>query len=177
MNKTPLYDSCYQQEDDNDILLQLLRAKISIDESTGIRTLDCDKDVFRQEDGCIIARDCDRLHMCLTMGEEVEVPDGVRSVAFSAIYHELCPNVRHVVFPKSVESISGYAIVSETVEEVTIHNAEAYISDDAFSWCQSLRAIHYPMQNKTIYLEREPERHVCHVEDVTEEWADEDLPF
>ena len=115
--------------------------------------------------------------MCLTMGEEVEVPDGVRSVAFSAIYHELCPNVRHVVFPKSVESISGYAIVSETVEEVTIHNAEAYISDDAFSWCQSLRAIHYPMQNKTIYLEREPERHVCHVEDVTEEWADEDLPF
>lgn len=47
MNNTPLYNSWYQQEDDNDILLQLLRAKISIDESTGIRTLDCDKDVFR----------------------------------------------------------------------------------------------------------------------------------
>ncbi len=177
MNKTPLYDCCYQQEDDNDILLQLLKAKISTDEWIGGRTLDCDKDVFRQEGSCIIARDGDRLHMCLTMGEEVEVPDGVRSIALSAIHHELCPNVRHVVFPKSVESISGYAIVSETVEEVTIHNAGAYISDDAFSWCQSLRAIHYPMQNKTIYLEREPERHVCHVEDVTEEWADEDLPF
>ena len=177
MNKTPLYDSCYQQEDDNDILIELLKAKISTDESTGITTLDCDKDVFRQEDGCIIARDGDRLHMCLTIGEEVEVPDGVRSVAFSAIYHELCPNGRHVVFPKSVESISGYAIVSETVEEVTIHNAGAYISNDAFSWCPSLRAIHYPSQNKTIYLEREPERHVYHVEDVMEDWADEDLPF
>lgn len=177
MNKTPLYDSCYQQEDDNGILLQLLKAKVSTDESTGVRIFDCDKDVFRQEDGCIIARDGDRLHMCLTIGEEVEVPDGVRSVAFSAIYHELCPNGRHVVFPKSVESISGYAIVSETVEEVTIHNAGAYISNDAFSWCPSLRAIHYPSQNKTIYLEREPERHVYHVEDVMEDWADEDLPF
>lgn len=177
MNKTPLYDSCYQQEDDNDILLQLLRAKISIDESTGIRTLDCDKDVCRQEGSCVIASDGDRLHMCLTMGEEVEVPDGVKSIALSAIHQELCPNARHVVFPKSVESISGYAIVSETVEDITIHNAGAYISDDAFSWCPSLRAIHYPSQNKTIYLEREPERHVCHVEDVTEEWADEDLPF
>lgn len=41
----------------------------------------------------------------------------------------------------------------------------------------ALRAIHYPSQNKTIYLESEPERQVCHVEDVTEEWADEDLPF
>lgn len=121
MNKTPFYDSCYQQEDDNDILLQLLKAKISIDKSTGIRTIACDKDVFRQEDGCVIARDGDRLHMCLTMGEEVEVPDGVRSIALSAI--------------------------------------------------------HYPMQNKTIYLEREPERQVYHVEDVTEEWADDDLPF
>ena len=62
MNKTPLYDSFYQQEDDNDILLQLLRAKISIDESTGIRTIDCDKDVFSQEGGCVIARDGDRLY-------------------------------------------------------------------------------------------------------------------
>ena len=102
MNKTPLYDSFYQQEDDNDILLQLLRAKISIDESTGIRTLNCDKDVFRQEGSCIIARDGDRLHMCLTMGEEVEVPDGARSIALSAIRHELCPNVRHVIFPQSI---------------------------------------------------------------------------
>lgn len=76
MNKTPFYDSCYQQEDDNDILLQLLKSKISIDESTGIRTIDCDKDVFRQEGSCVIASDGDRLHMCLTMGEEVEVPDG-----------------------------------------------------------------------------------------------------
>lgn len=59
--------------------------------------------------------------MCLTMGEEVEVPDGVRSIALSAI--------------------------------------------------------HYPMQNKTMYLEREPERQVYHVEDVTEEWAGDDLPF
>lgn len=177
MNKTPLYDSCYQQEDDNDILLQLLRAKISIDESTGIRTIDYDKDVFRQEGSCVIAGDGDRLHMCLTLGERVEVPDGVRSIAFSAFHYGLCPNVRHVVFPQSVEAISGYAIASETVEEVTIHNAEAYISDYAFSWCLSLRAIHYPLLNKTIYLEREPERHVCHVEDVTEEWADEDLPF
>lgn len=173
----PLYDCCYQQADDNDILLQLLKARISIDESTGIRTIDCDKDVFRQEGGCVIARDGDRLHMCLSMGEEVEVPDGVRSIALSAIHQELCPYVRHVIFPQSIEAISGYAIINETVEEVTIHNAGAYISDDAFSWCQSLRAIHYPMQNKTIYLEREPERHVCHVEDVTEEWADEDLPF
>ena len=68
-----------------------------------------------------IAEDGDRLHMCLTMDEDVKVPDGVKSIA--------------------------------------------------------LRAIHYPLQNKTLYLEREPERHVCHVEDVTEEWADEDLPF
>lgn len=173
----PPYDSCYQQEDDNDILLQLLKAKISIDKSTGIRTIDCDKDVFRQEDSCIIAGDGDRLHMCLTMGEEVEVPDGVKSIAMSAIHQELCPNIRHVIFPQSVEAISGYAIISETVEEVTIHNAGAYISDDAFSWCTSLRAIHYPSQNKTIYLERELERQVCHVEDVIEEWADEDLPF
>lgn len=74
-------------------------------------------------------------------------------------------------------SPSRYAIVSDTAEEITIHNAGAYISDDAFSWCTSLRAIHYPSENKTIYLESEPERQVCHVEDVTEEWADEDLPF
>ena len=33
MNNTPLYNSWYQQEDDNDILLQLLRAQISTDES------------------------------------------------------------------------------------------------------------------------------------------------
>lgn len=59
---TPLYDSFYQQEDDNDILLHLLRAKISIDESTGIRTIDCDKDVFRQEGSCVIAGDGDRLY-------------------------------------------------------------------------------------------------------------------
>lgn len=63
----------------------------------------------------------DRLHICLTMDEDVKVPDGVKSIA--------------------------------------------------------LRAIHYPSQNKTIYLEFEPERQVCYVEDVTEEWADEDLPF
>ena len=87
MNKTPLYDSCYQQEDDNDILLQLLKANISIDESTGITSIDCDKDVFRQEDGCVIARDGDRLHMCLAMGEEVEVPDGVKSIALRAIHY------------------------------------------------------------------------------------------
>ena len=177
MNKTPLYDSCYQQEDDNDILLQLLKAKVSTDESTGIRILDCDKDVFRQEGGCVIAKDGDRLHVCLSQGEKVQVPDGVRSIAFSAFHYGLCPNVRHVVFPQSVEAISGYAIASETVEEVTIHNAEAYISDYAFSWCRSLRAVHYPSQNKTIYLEHEPKCQVCHIEDVTEEWADEDLPF
>lgn len=76
MNKTPFYDFCYQQEDDNDIMLQLFKSKISIGESTGIRTIDCDKDVFRQEGSCVIASDGDRLHMCLTMGEEVEVPDG-----------------------------------------------------------------------------------------------------
>ena len=63
----------------------------------------------------------DRLHICLTMDEDVKVPDGVKSIA--------------------------------------------------------LRVIHYPSQNKTIYLEREPKRYVCHVEDVTEEWADEDLLF
>ena len=177
MNKTPLYDSCYQQEDDNDILLQLLKANISTLERTGVTTLDCDKDVFRQEEGCVIARDGDRLHMCLSFDKEIEVPDGVKSIAMSAIHQELCPNVRHVIFPQSVEAISGYAIISETVEEVTIHNAGAYISDDAFSWCTSLRAIHYPSENKTIYREFEPERHVCHVEDVTEDWADEDLPF
>lgn len=177
MNKTPIYDSFYQQEDDNDILLQLLIAKISIDKSTGIRTIDCDKDVFRQEGSCVIAGDGDRLHMCLTLAEKVEVPDGVRSIAFSAFHYGLCPNVRHVVFPQSVEAISGYAIASETVEEVTIHNAEAYISDYAFSWCLSLRAIHYPLLNKTIYLESKPTRQVRYVEEVTEEWADEDLPF
>lgn len=177
MNKTPLYDCCYQQEDDNDILLQLLKANISTLERIGVTTLDCDKDVFRQEDGCVIARDGDRLHMCLTLAEKVEVPDGVRSIAFSAFHYGLCPNVRHVVFPQSVEAISGYAIASETVEEVTIHNAEAYISDYAFSWCLSLWAIHYPLLNKTIYLERKPKHQVYHVEDVTEEWADEDLPF
>ena len=173
----PPYDSCYQQEDDNGILLQLLKAKVSTDESTGIRILDCDKDVFRQEGGCVIAKDGDRLHVCLSQGEKVQVPDGVRSIAFSAFHYGLCPNVRHVVFPQSVEAISGYAIASETVEEVTIHNAEAYISDYAFSWCRSLRAVHYPSQNKTIYLEHEPKCQVCHFEDVTEEWADEDLPF
>ena len=177
MNKTPLYDSCYQQEDDNDILLQLLKAKISIDKSTGIRTIDCDKDVFRQEGSCVIASDGDRLHMCLTMGEEVEAPYGVKSIALSAIHQELCPNVRHVIFSQSIEAISGYAIVSDTVEEITIHNAGAYISNDAFSWCQSLRAIHYPLENKTIYLESEPERQMSHIDEVTEEWADEDLPF
>lgn len=177
MNKTPLYDSCYQQEDDNDILIELLKAKISTDESIGITTLDCDKDVFRQEDGCVIARGGDRLRMCLTMGEEVEVPDGVKSITLSAIHCELCPNVRHVIFSQSVEAISGYATINETVEEVTIHNTGAYISDDAFSWCTSLRAIHYPLQNKTIYLEHKPKRQVCHVEDVTEEWAEEGLPF
>jgi len=177
MNGILFFYSCYQQEDDNDILLQLLKAKISTDESTGVRTLDCDKDVFRQEGSCIIAGDGERLHMCLTMDEEVEVPYGVKSIALSAIHQELCPNIRHVVFPKSVESISGYAIISEAVEEVTIHNTGAYISDDAFSWCTSLRAIHYPSENKTIYLEREPKHHVCHIEDVTEEWADENLPF
>lgn len=58
----PPYDSCYQQEDDNDILLKLLKSKISTDESTGIRTLDCDKGVFSQEGGCIIAKDGNRLH-------------------------------------------------------------------------------------------------------------------
>ncbi len=63
----------------------------------------------------------DRLHICLTMDEDVKVPDGVKSIA--------------------------------------------------------LRAIHYPLQNKTIYLEHKPKRQVYHVEDVTEEWADEDLPF
>ena len=59
---TPLCDSCYQQEDDNGILLQLLKAKVSTDESTGIRILDCDKGVFSQEGGCIIAKDGNRLH-------------------------------------------------------------------------------------------------------------------
>lgn len=110
MNKTPLYDSCYQQEDDNEILIKLFKAKISTDESTGIRTLDCDKDIFRQEGGCVIARDGNRLHMCLSLGEGVEVPDGVRSVTLSAIHYELCPNVWHVIFPQSVEAKSGYAV-------------------------------------------------------------------
>ena len=62
MNKTPLYDSWCQQEDDNGILLQLLKAKVSTDESAGIRILDCDKNLFRQEEGCVIARDGDRIH-------------------------------------------------------------------------------------------------------------------
>ena len=177
MNNTPLCNSWYQQEDDNDILLQLLRAKISIDESTGIRIIDRDKDVFRQEDGCVIARDGDRLHICLTMDEDVKVPDGVKSIAMSAIHQELCPNIRHVIFPQSVEAISGYAIIRGAVEDITIHNAGAYISDDAVSWCPSLRASHYPSENKTIYRESEPTRQVCHVEEVTEEWADEDLLF
>lgn len=177
MNKTPLYDSCYQQEDDNEILIQLLKAKISTDESIGLRIIDCDKDIFRQEDGCVIARVGDRLHMCLSEGELVEISEGVRSVALSAIHEEQCPNVRHVIFPQSVEAISGYAIVSYTVEEVTVNNAGASISERAFSWCLSLRAIHYPSENKTIYQEREPKHQVCRVEEVADEWADEDLPF
>ena len=115
--------------------------------------------------------------MCRSLCEKVIVPDGVRPIAFSVFHYELCQNVRRAIFPKSVEAISGYAIASETVEEVTVHNAEAYISDYAFSWCPLLRAIHCLLLNKTIYLEFKPTRQVCHVEEVTEEWGDEDLSF
>lgn len=84
MNRTPFYDSCYQQEDDNDILLQLLKSKISTDESIGSRTLDCDKDVFRQKGGCVIARNGDRFNT------KTDTPKGVCSKFIPMFTHLWC---------------------------------------------------------------------------------------
>ena len=57
MNGVLFFYSCYQQEENNDILVQLLRANISIDKSTGITFIDCDKDVFRRKDDFVVARE------------------------------------------------------------------------------------------------------------------------
>lgn len=38
MNEASLYDSYYQQEDGNDMLIELLEADVLIDQSTDIKT-------------------------------------------------------------------------------------------------------------------------------------------
>ena len=109
-------------------------------------------ELFRQEGDFIITKTDDRVRKCVSMDEVIRIPDGVRSVGYDVFNERDCPNVKHIIFPESVEGICPYAVMGNTVEEITLNNKYIYISDDAFAYCYSLRLIHHIPERCTIHV-------------------------
>ena len=114
--------------------------------------LDFNADLFRQEGNFIISKLDDRLRMCLSLEEVIRIPSGVRSIGYDVFNGRNCPNVKHIIFPESVEGICPYAVMSDSVEEITLNNKYIYISDEAFEHCCSLRLIHHIPERCTIHV-------------------------
>jgi len=143
------------QNSDEEIFEALTQTVEVIDETTGRKKVEFDAKQFRQEGDFIISNDENRLHMCLSTDEVIHVPEGVKSIAFSAFFEEFCPNARHIILSNTVDGISPRAIVGYTVEELTINNKYIYISEYAFVWCPSLRKIHHIPGGATIHTRQD----------------------
>ena len=137
---------------DYEMLEMLEKGKSVLDENTGKYIVVLNTDLFRQEGDFIISKLDDRLRMCLSLEETIQIPSGVRSIGYDVFNERNCPNVKHIIFPESVEGICPYAVMSDTVEEITLNNKYIYISDEAFEHSYSLRLIHHM-----------PERCIIHV--------------
>lgn len=137
-------------------------------------------DLFRREGDFIISKMDDRLRKCVSDEEVIRVPDGVRSIGYDVFNERNCPNVKHVIFPESVEGICPYAAMSPTLEEITLNNRYIYISDEAFEHCRWLRFIHHVPERCTIhvgYVAREGLSTIRIVPINVPEYEEEDLPF
>ena len=109
-----------------------LAKTVSVDAKTGRKTVEFNPEKFRREGDFVISNDEDRLHLCFSDDEVICVPEGVKAIATSAFYADLCPNVKHVNLSSTVAGIAQNAIEGCSVEELTINNKYIYISDWAF---------------------------------------------
>ena len=126
--------------------------KIFFDSQTGDLTIAHDKEKIRQEGPFLISKEDGRLHLCFSQEEVITVPDGVKSIASGAFTKELCPNLRHLILPESVDGVSHMAIGSDTLEQVSVWNKYIYISDAAFNQVRNEFAIHM-IDNVTYIVE------------------------
>ena len=129
-----------------------LAKTVSVDAATGMKLVVFDPERFRREGDFVISNDEDRLHLCFSDDEVICVPEGVKAIATSAFYADLCPNVKHIILSSTVAGIAQNAIEGCPVEELTINNKYIYISDWAFDHCPSLRLIHHVPEQVTIHV-------------------------
>ena len=129
-----------------------LAKTVSVDAETGMKIVVFDPERFRREGDFVISNDEDRLHLCFSDDEVICVPEGVKAIATSAFYADLCPNVKHIILSSTVAGIAQNAIEGYSVEELTINNKYIYISDWAFDHCPSLRLIHHVPEQVTIHV-------------------------
>lgn len=129
-----------------------LAKTVSVDAKTGRKTVEFNPEKFRREGDFVISNDEDRLHLCFSDDEVICVPEGVKAIATSAFYEDLCPNVKHIILSSTVAGIAQNAIEGCSMEELTINNKYIYISDWAFDHCPSLRLIHHVPEQVTIHV-------------------------
>ena len=105
-----------------------LAKTVSVDAKTGRKTVEFNPEKFRREGDFVISNDEDRLHLCFSDDEVICVPEGVKAIATSAFYADLCLNVKHIILSSTVAGIAQHAIEGCPVEELTINNKYIYIS-------------------------------------------------
>lgn len=147
---THYYDSLACSMRDHDASSVWIKDRILFIDEDGRRTLAYDEGKLRQEGDFLISIDENRLHLCFSQDEEVWVPEGVRSIATGAFLSELCPNVRHIILPQTVDGISRGAICCATLEQMTINNKYVYISDESFGQISDELAVH--MKDQFTYI-------------------------
>lgn len=158
------YDCQLLQKHDEEILETLGKTAKVVDETTGRKQAVFDTKMFRQEGDFIISNGENRLHLCLSTDEVVQVPEGVKSIALGAFNEEFCPNAKHIILSSTVDGVSPHAIISHKVEELTVNNKYIFISEDAILSCSSLRMIHHIPGGATIYVKPDKRMEVHHAQ-------------
>lgn len=110
----------------------------------GNRCIEFDENVFRREDDCIISIAEARLHLCISTQETVVLPYGIKSLAICSMDSRWCTNLKHVIVPASVQSISQHAFLSDTLQTITILNPDIAIHNYALEGCPSLETVECP---------------------------------
>ena len=121
-------------------------------DADGNRCIEFDESVFRRVDDCIISIGEDRLSLCISEQENVILPDGIRSLAPCSVDSRWCPNVKHLVIPASVQSISNQSLVSGTLQTVTILNPDIAVSPWVWDGCPALETVECPPLGKVFPL-------------------------
>lgn len=85
---------------------------------------------------------------------EANIPDGTVSIGDAAF--SLCPLLKQVVIPASVEYIGVAAFCASGLEEVAFHGVPKFLEPSIFAHCEHLKRVLVPIGSKSMFDEKLP---------------------